>query len=197
MRLHRGAAQIVRGDAWLLCAVVSGGVGNASGGLIARKMGGWQTICWGLVVVAPITFAAVLHDSAQLVLHAALQAWLSLLYLGLVSSLLAFCAWVKGLAIGGIARVGQLQLLQPFAILVCSAILTRPAHSRSQISTACAALWKAPASGRSRSLHVTSRLEAATSIRCWRFVRGSELWARFFGKDLSSGLRRYRQCDPR
>jgi len=46
-------------------------------------------------------------------------------------------------------------------------------------------------------LPVTSRLEAATSIRWWRFVRGSELWARFFGKILNSGPRRYRQCDPR
>ena len=63
--------------------------------------------------------------------------------------------------------------------------------------TACAAFWKERASRRSRSLPVTSRLEAATSIRCWRFVRGSELWARFFGKIPSSGPRRYQQCDPR
>ena len=53
------------------------------------------------------------------------------------------------------------------------------------------------ASAMSRSLPMTSRLEAATSIRCWRFVRGSELWARFFGKIPGFGPRRYRQCDPR
>ena len=76
-------------------------------------------------------------------------------------------------------------------------IRTRPARSRSLTPTACAAFWKERASGRSRSLPVTSRLEAATSIRCWRFVRGSELWARFFGKIPSSGPRRYRRCDPR
>jgi drug/metabolite transporter (DMT)-like permease len=121
--LAHGGGSIARGDAWLLCAVVSGGLGNASGGVIARKIGGWQTICWGLVVVAPITFVAVFQKSAQLAIHAPLQAWFSLLYLAIVSSLLAFCAWVKGLSIGGIARVGQLQLLQPFAILACSAIL--------------------------------------------------------------------------
>jgi SAM-dependent methyltransferase len=63
--------------------------------------------------------------------------------------------------------------------------------------TACAAFWKERISGRSRSLPMTSRLEAATSMRCWRFVRGSELWARFFGKIPSSGRRRYRQCGPR
>src|SRR5215469_5882027 len=76
-------------------------------------------------------------------------------------------------------------------------IRTRPAHSRSPTPTACAAFWKERASGRSRLLPVTSRLEAVTWIRCWRFVRVSELWARFFGKIPSSGPRRYRQCDRR
>jgi Methyltransferase domain len=66
-------------------------------------------------------------------------------------------------------------------------IRTRPAHSRSPTPTACAAFWKERASGRSRSLPMTSKLEAATSNRCWRFVRGSELSARFFGKIPSSG----------
>ncbi len=74
---------------------------------------------------------------------------------------------------------------------------THPARSRSPTPSACAAFWKEPASGRSRSLPMTSRLEAATSIRCWRFVRGSELSARFFGKIPSFGPRRYRPCDPR
>jgi drug/metabolite transporter (DMT)-like permease len=107
-------------------------------------MGGWQTICWGLVIVSPITSAA-LPDSTRLAAHASLEAWLSLFYLGIVSSLLAFCAWVKGLSIGGIARVGQLQLLQPFAILPFSAILlgekiTFAALMTSSIVLACAIL---------------------------------------------------------
>src|SRR3954464_7823021 len=76
-------------------------------------------------------------------------------------------------------------------------IRMRLARSRSLTPTACAAFWKERASGRSRLLPVTSRSEAATSTRCWRFVRGSELSARFFGKTPSSGPRRFRQCDPR
>jgi hypothetical protein len=44
---------------------------------------------------------------------------------------------------------------------------------------------------------MTSRLEAATSMRCWRYVRGSELSAKFFERILNSGPRRYRQCDLR
>jgi len=121
--ITQGGGTIVPGDAWLLCAVGSAGVGNSSGGLIARKIGGWQTICWALLVVSPITFGAVLHDSARLTLHAPFAAWMSLLYLGTVSSLLAFFAWVKGLSIGGIARIGQLQLIQTFTILPFSAML--------------------------------------------------------------------------
>jgi drug/metabolite transporter (DMT)-like permease len=119
----QGGGTLVAGDAWLLCAVASAGIGNAAGGLMARRMGGWQTICWALLAVSPVTFGLVLHDSSRLAIQAPAGAWISLLYLGIVSSLLAFCAWVKGLSIGGIARIGQLQLLQPFAILPSSAIL--------------------------------------------------------------------------
>src|SRR5262249_46648445 len=119
----QGGGSFIAGDVWLLCAVASGGVGNSFGGLIARKIGGWQTICWALLVVSPITLAGVLQESTRLAIHASFAAWISLLYLGIVSSLLAFCAWVKGLSIGGIARVGQLQLFQTFSILPFSAIL--------------------------------------------------------------------------
>jgi drug/metabolite transporter (DMT)-like permease len=119
----QGGGMLVAGDAWLLCAVVSAGIGNSTGGLIARRIGGWQTICWALLLVSPVTVGAMLQDHTRLTIHAPFEAWMSLLYLGIVSSLLAFCAWVKGLSMGGIARIGQLQLLQPFAILPSSAIL--------------------------------------------------------------------------
>jgi SAM-dependent methyltransferase len=73
----------------------------------------------------------------------------------------------------------------------------RPAHSRSQTRTECIGFWKERASRRSRSLPMTSWLEAAPSIRCWRFVRALELSAKFFVKIPSSGPQRCRQCDPR
>jgi drug/metabolite transporter (DMT)-like permease len=117
-----GGGKLVVGDAWLLAAVISAGVGNSSAGLIGRKLGGWQTTCWALLVVSPVSFGAVLQDSARLATHAPVVAWICLMYLGIVSSLLAFCAWVKALSIGGIARIGQLQLFQPFVILLLSAL---------------------------------------------------------------------------
>jgi drug/metabolite transporter (DMT)-like permease len=118
----QGGGKLVAGDAWLLGAVISAGVGNASAGVIGRKLGGWQTTCWALLVVSPISFGAVLQDSAGLAAHVPAVAWICLLYLGIVSSLLAFCAWVKALSIGGIARIGQLQLFQPFVILLLSVL---------------------------------------------------------------------------
>jgi drug/metabolite transporter (DMT)-like permease len=118
----QGGGKLVAGDAWLLGAVISAGVGNSGAGLIGRKLGGWQTTCWALLIVSPISFGAVLQDSARLATHAPAVAWICLLYLGIVSSLLAFCAWVKALSIGGIARIGQMQLFQPFVILLLSAL---------------------------------------------------------------------------
>jgi len=147
----QGGGVIVAGDGWLLCAVVCGGMGNASGGLIARKMGGWQTICWALLVVSPITCGTVIQDSARLAIHASFAAWLSFLYLGIVSSLLAFCAWVKGLSTGGIARIGQLQLFQPFAILPLSAILLGESITTASLIASLAVLFCAVLCLRTRS----------------------------------------------
>jgi len=39
-----------------------------------------------------------------------------------VSGFLAFFAWFHGLATGGVARVGQIQLLQPFLTLAAAAL---------------------------------------------------------------------------
>ena len=52
-----------------------------------------------------------------------LNVLLSFLYLALVSQLFGFFFWNKGLALGGVARVSQTQLLQPFITLVASAFL--------------------------------------------------------------------------
>jgi drug/metabolite transporter (DMT)-like permease len=136
----QGGGTLAAGDAWLLCAVVSAGVGNASGGLVARRLGGWQTICWALLAVSPVTLGVALHDHSHLVTEASFGAWISLVYLGIVSSLLAFCAWVKGLSMGGIARIGQLQLLQPFAILPFSAILLGEQITFASVMTSAAVL---------------------------------------------------------
>ena len=39
------------------------------------------------------------------------------------SQFLGFFAWNKGMSLGGIARIGQMQLLQPFVTLVAAYLL--------------------------------------------------------------------------
>lgn len=51
-------------------------------------------------------------------LHAPITAWVSLLYLAVVSQFLAYVAWYGGMALGGIARVSQIQYLQPFLMIL-------------------------------------------------------------------------------
>ncbi|MGI5151119.1 DMT family transporter [Plantactinospora sp. CA-294935] len=110
-------------DLFLLAAVVLCGLGYAEGGALARELGGARTICWALLlslpVTGPVTVVAALADPP----HAGTVAWSAFGYLALVSMFLGFFAWYAGLARGGIAQVGQIQLAQPVLTLVWSALL--------------------------------------------------------------------------
>jgi drug/metabolite transporter (DMT)-like permease len=120
--LIRGGGSLHVGDAYLLAAVAAGGVGYAEGARLSITMGGWQVISWVLVISAPFLLVPVGWSVAQHGLAASWPAWLAFAYVSLVSQYLAFFAWYRGLALGGIARVGQLQLLQPFLTLVFAAL---------------------------------------------------------------------------
>lgn len=107
----------------LLGAVVAAAYGYAEGARLTREYGGWQVISWTLVFASPIALVAVVPRLDMSLLEAPLPAWLGFAYVALVSQYLGFFAWYQGLADGGIARVGQLQLLQPFLTLVAAALL--------------------------------------------------------------------------
>ena len=116
-----GAPQLA--DLLLLGAVASAGLGYAEGGRLARRLGGWQVICWALLLSAPFLAVPVGLRIAAHGLAAGPVAWLAFLYVGVVSMFLAFFAWYGGLALGGIARVGQVQLAQPVLTLLWSILL--------------------------------------------------------------------------
>ena len=101
-------------DGWLLFAIALCGLGYAEGGRLSRVLGVSNVLGWGLVVATPLVAIPVLHAVAVHGLHASPRAWIALGYTGVVSMFLAFLAWYHGLGLGGVARVGQLQLLQPF-----------------------------------------------------------------------------------
>ena len=103
---------------------MSAATGYALGGKLSKEIGGWQVICWALVISFPfIIVPAWLEAPQEAVGSLPLNVLLSFLYLALVSQLFGFFFWNKGLALGGVARVSQTQLLQPFVTLVASAFL--------------------------------------------------------------------------
>ena len=103
------------GDLALLGAVIMGGMGYAQGGHLSKKLGGWRVICLSLVLSLPIVLMAspFIFDLSHFQ-KATGEDLFALAFLGLVNNLFAFFFWYKGLAIGGVARVGQMQLFQPF-----------------------------------------------------------------------------------
>ena len=112
------------GDLLLIGAILSAGMGYALGGKLSKELGGWQVICWALVISFPfIIFPAWMQAPEENFSNLPLNVLLSFLYLALVSQLFGFFLWNKGLALGGIARVSQTQLMQPFVTLLASVYL--------------------------------------------------------------------------
>lgn len=118
-----GAGHIQSADILLIIAGVAAAFSYAEGGRLAQFMGGWQTICWALVLAAPFLILPVAIAVWQHGLNASPTAWLGFAYVSIISQFLAFFAWYQGLAKGGVARVGQIQLLQPFLTIFASALL--------------------------------------------------------------------------
>ena len=102
------------GDALILTAIVVCGLGYAEGAKLSRTLGGWQVISWALVLSLPVMALLTTLYWPPTLSGIAASAWLSLAYVSVFSMLVGFVFWYRGLAQGGIAAVGQLQLLQPF-----------------------------------------------------------------------------------
>jgi drug/metabolite transporter (DMT)-like permease len=125
--LVNGGGSFHAADFILLAAVAAAALGYAEGGRLAREIGGWQVICWALVFAAPVIIAPAAFGAWKTGLegfaNAPASAWAGFAYAAAVSQFLGFFAWYHGLALGGVARVGQIQLLQPFMTLGFSALL--------------------------------------------------------------------------
>jgi drug/metabolite transporter (DMT)-like permease len=114
---------LYQGDLALLGAVVMAGLGYAQGGQLAKTMGGWQVICWTLSVSLPLLLIPTyLVTDFNHFSGLPPMGWGAFLFLALVNSLIGFFFWYRGLAIGGIARVSQTQLLQPFLTFFFSVV---------------------------------------------------------------------------
>ncbi|WP_420842441.1 DMT family transporter [Glycomyces paridis] len=110
-------------DLLLFGAVAAAAVGYAEGGLLARELGSWQTISWALVLAAPLTVPVTAVALAARPPQAAPVEWAAFAYLAAVSMFLGFFAWYRGLAIGPIPQVSQIQLVQPVMTITWAALL--------------------------------------------------------------------------
>jgi drug/metabolite transporter (DMT)-like permease len=111
------------GDILMLLAILACGLGYAEGAKISKTLGGWQVICWALVLALPVVMPLTAWLAPASFSGISTPAWLSLAYVSLFSMLIGFVFWYRGLVQGGIAAVGQLQLLQPFFGLALAAVL--------------------------------------------------------------------------
>jgi len=127
-------------DLFLLVAVVLCGLGYAEGGALARELGGARTICWALLLSLPVTVPVTVVAAVANPPSADVVAWSSFGYLTVVSMFLGFFAWYAGLARGGIAQVGQVQLAQPVLTLAWSALLLGETVTRASIAAALVVL---------------------------------------------------------
>ena len=118
--LWDGGAALHGADSLLVLAVIAASMGYAAGGNLSRKLGGWQVICWALVMALPLTLPLTIYFARGITGSESISGWLCFIYLALMSQLIGFFAWNKGLAIGGVARVGQVQLLQTFMTQVAA-----------------------------------------------------------------------------
>jgi len=111
------------GDLLMVAAVLLCGLGYAEGATLSRRLGGWQVISWALVAALPIMTVIAFSTVPSLWAGIGGPAWLGLAYVSVFSMLVGFVFWYRGLALGGIAGVGQLQLLQPFFGLALAGLL--------------------------------------------------------------------------
>lgn len=137
-------------DGLVLAAVAFGALGYAEGGALARELGGWQTICWALVLSMPLVAPAALIAALTGDLAGGAQAWLGFSYVSLVSMFLGFFVWYAGLARGGVAKIGQVQLAQPVLTLAWSVVLLGEQVSGATVAAAVAVLACVGATQRTR-----------------------------------------------
>ena len=121
--LSQGLSASPQGDILMLLAILACGLGYAEGAKLSRTLGGWQVISWALVLSLPVVALLSWMRMPASLSGISTPAWFSLAYVALFSMLIGFVFWYRGLAQGGIAAVGQLQLLQPFFGLTLAATL--------------------------------------------------------------------------
>jgi drug/metabolite transporter (DMT)-like permease len=115
------AGRFTAGDLFLLGTVIAGAFGYTLSGRLSEVLPGWEVISWQVTLFLPASVLAAVALWPEGLADVPAPAWAGLAYVSLVSQFLAFFVFNAGLALGGIAHVGQVMLLQPFAIVALAA----------------------------------------------------------------------------
>ena len=121
--LAQSGSGSTEGDLLMLAAILLCGLGYAEGATLSRRLGGWQVISWALLLALPVMVLIALATLPRQWSGISMPVWAGLAYVSVFSMLIGFVFWYRGLALGGIAGVGQLQLLQPFFGLMLAGLL--------------------------------------------------------------------------
>jgi drug/metabolite transporter (DMT)-like permease len=127
----QGQGRLSAADALLLLAVACASLGYVFGARVSAVLPAEQVICWVLVLSLPLTLPAMALSWPLDASGVRPAAWGGFAYVTLFSMWLGFFAWYRGLALGGVMRVSQVQLLQPFlALLAAAPLLGETLHWR-------------------------------------------------------------------
>jgi drug/metabolite transporter (DMT)-like permease len=120
---RNGGESFSLGDFYLLGTVTAGAIGYTLSGRLTARMPGWEVISWQVVIFLPVSTLATFALWPPDIASVPGPAWIGLGYVGLVSQYTAFFVFNAGLAMGGIARVSQVMLLQPFVIVALARLV--------------------------------------------------------------------------
>ena len=110
-------------DGLLVLGGICACIGYVEGGELSRRINPRVVISWALVISLPINAVMAYFTFSSDYWNADAIALSSFVYLSLFPMYLGFFFWYEGLAIGGIARVSQVQLIQPFCTLLAASVL--------------------------------------------------------------------------
>ena len=158
--LRQGGGTLSAGDLLLFAAVAVSSIGYAFSGRLTAEMPGWEVISWVLVIGLPISLPAAALTMPSDLAHIDLKPWLGLLYVALFSQWIGFFAWNAGMAMGGIARVSQVQLLQPFITFALAALINGETITWQTVLFAAAVVATVAISTRTRARQAPPKAQA-------------------------------------
>ena len=141
--LHKLDIQrFVLGNFWLFVACICAAVGYTKSASLNKKISGFSIISWSLCLTSPISFLLSFllwpknHSIQNAIEHSG--SLLGIMYLGLLSMFIGNCLWSIALSRGGIAKIGQIQFLQPFITIFISYWLLSELIKKEMIFFVCA-----------------------------------------------------------